>query len=86
MYYVYLIKSKTNKLYIGSTNNLCKRLKEHQNGRVFSTKNLDNIQLIYCESFKSEKDARLREKQLKYHGKAYQELKKRLKNSLKGAG
>ena len=86
MYYVYLVKSENNKLYVGSTNNLRRRLKEHREGKVFSTRSFSDIQLIYYEAFKSEKDARLREKQLKHYGKAYQELKKRLKNSLKGAG
>ena len=38
--YVYvLISKKDNKRYIGSTSNLCHRLKEHDAGDVFSTKN-----------------------------------------------
>ena len=36
-YYVYIIKNNnSNKLYIGSTNNLRRRLEEHQKGKVFS--------------------------------------------------
>ena len=39
MYYVYIIKSKKDKmLYTGSTNDLNKRLELHNKGKVFSTK------------------------------------------------
>jgi hypothetical protein len=39
MYFVYILKSKKdNNLYIGSTNNIKKRMKEHNGGKVFSTK------------------------------------------------
>jgi len=39
MFYVYLLKSKmNNQIYIGSTSNLNRRLKEHNDGEVFSTK------------------------------------------------
>lgn len=39
--------------------------------------------LIYYEAYTSEKDAREREKQLKYFGNAYKFLIKRIDNSLK---
>lgn len=38
--------------------------------------------LIYYESFVSLEDAKIREKSLKYFGKAYVQLKLRIKNSL----
>ncbi len=86
-YYVYVIKdNNSHKLYIGSTNNLRRRLDEHQKGKVFSTKGILNLVLVYFEAYISEKDARIREMRLKQFGKAYQELKKRLKESLKGVG
>ena len=87
MFYVYVLQSKKDtKLYIGSTNNLEKRFKKHNDGEIFSTKSRRPFELIYYEAFLSEKDAREREKQLKHFGKAYQELKKRIENSIKGAG
>lgn len=89
MFYLYLIRSVNNpkKIYIGSTNDLRKRLKEHNSGKSYPTKYNKPWELIYYEAFKSEKDARLRESKLKLHGKGKQELIKRLKNSLgKGAG
>lgn len=83
MYFVYSLKSKKNsKFYIGSTKNLEKRIEEHNSGKCFSTKNLKPLEIIYYEAFQYEEDARLREKRLKYYGKALAELKKRIKRSL----
>jgi putative endonuclease len=83
MFYVYLLKSKKDKkCYIGSTNDLKRRFKEHNTGEVFSTKSRRPLSLIYYESFRSEKDARLREKKLKNYGKVITELYKRLRYSL----
>jgi predicted GIY-YIG superfamily endonuclease len=40
MWYVYILKSATDKnLYVGSTNNISRRLSEHNSGKVDSTKN-----------------------------------------------
>jgi len=79
MYYVYILKSKEDdKLYIGSTSNLSKRLKEHNEGKVKSTSYRRPLELIYYEAYREEKIARKREKILK-SGKAHMELKKRLK-------
>ena len=67
--------------YIGSTNDLRRRLSEHQNNRNVSTKNRGKWQLIYYEASVSEKDARNREKYLKTAwGKRY--LKGRIKHGL----
>jgi len=83
MYYVYIIKSKKDqKCYIGSTIDLRKRMKEHNEGKVFSTKSRRPFTLIYYEAFRSEKDARLREQKLKNYGKNITNLYVRIKNSL----
>lgn len=84
MYYVYIIKSQKikNWKYIGSTNDLERRFNEHQNGKVFATRAYGPFCLVYYEAFLSEKDARDREKQLKYFGNAYKFLIKRIRNSL----
>ncbi len=72
MFYVYILKSKKdNNLYIGSTNNLRKRVKEHEKGKVFSTKSRNPLELVYYEAYKSEKDARKREMNLKLRSKAF---------------
>ena len=91
MFYVYIIKSKkTNKLYIGYSDNLRLRMQNHNKGLVQSTKMYCPWELAYYESYKSRQDALEREKHLKYFGKAYGQLKKRIAKSLdldmKGAG
>ncbi|MDH7606000.1 MAG: GIY-YIG nuclease family protein [Melioribacter sp.] len=69
MFYVYVLKSlKDYKRYIGFTENLQRRLFEHNNGLVKSTKNRRPLELIYLEEFISKKDALLREKFLKSTG------------------
>lgn len=83
MFYVYIIQSKKdNNLYVGSTNNLRKRFKEHNSGKVNSTKHRIPFNLKYYESYTSEKDARKREQGLKLDGRALAQLKSRIKESL----
>lgn len=83
MYYVYVLKStKDEKLYIGSTNDLRRRLSEHNKGEVTSTKARRPFELRYYESYASEKDARGREFSLKKDGKALGQLKRRISESL----
>jgi putative endonuclease len=54
MYYFYLLKNqKNNKLYRGSTSNLEKRLKEHNFGKVKSTRNFRPWDLIYYEAYQT---------------------------------
>ena len=79
MYFVYLLKSTTyDQYYIGSTNNLEKRLRQHNEGKSISTDRYKPWVIVYSEAYSTEKLARLREKQLKYHGNAKRELYKRL--------
>ncbi len=82
MIYVYVLKSsKDEKLYTGLTRNLPQRIKEHNEGGVFSTKLRRPFVPIYYEACLSENDARRREIYLKTGmGKRY--LKNRLKNTL----
>jgi len=84
MYYVYLLKSKKdNKLYIGLTNDLKKRLIEHNQGLNKSTKYRRPLVLIYYEAYSSLEDAQIRERKLKKFKNSYTELKKRIINSLR---
>ena len=67
--------------YIGSTNDLRRRLGEHRSNKVLSTKNKGPWRLTYYEACESERDARMREKYLKTAwGKRY--LKNRIRSSL----
>jgi len=75
MYYVYLIKnSKIAGTYIGYTNDLKRRIKEHK---------CKSSELIYYEAYRSKKDAIERERRLKQRGQTVRRLKERLKNSFK---
>ena len=86
MHYVYVLKSKVDgKLYIGSTNDLKRRFKEHNDGLNESTKHRCPFALIYYESYLSKKDALIRERKLKQFKNSYTELKKRMNNSLENA-
>lgn len=82
MYYVYVLRSlKDKKFYIGYTNNLRERIKQHNNGISKSTTNRQPLKLVYFEASRNIKDAMHREKYLKTtYGHRY--LKNRLKNDL----
>jgi putative endonuclease len=86
MFYTYLLKSKKyGKFYTGSTNDLRKRLKEHNGGKSNYTKKYIPYELIYYEACLNEQDARSRELYLKTGmGKRY--LKNRLSRSLSLTG
>ncbi|HLC90053.1 MAG TPA: GIY-YIG nuclease family protein [Patescibacteria group bacterium] len=84
MFYVYILESvNDNKIYIGYTNDLKKRIIKHNNKKVKSTSYRLPLRLIYYEAYQSEIDAKVREKNLKYFGQAYSRLKTRIANSLK---
>jgi putative endonuclease len=84
MFYVYILKSKIDgDLYIGSTNDLKNRLILHNSGKVFSTRLRRPLEPVYYEAYKSEKDARRREHNLKLRSRAFAQLKKRIIESVK---
>jgi len=85
MFSIYVIKSKSyNKIYIGfTTRDVYLRLEDHNQGKTISTKDYRPWGLIYFESYRSEKDARKREKMLKHYGNSLTHLKNRIDNSLK---
>ena len=65
-YYVYVLRSLRDKgLYIGSTRDLRKRLRLHNNGAVRSTNPRRPFELIFYEAYRSEYDAKRREIYLK---------------------
>ena len=66
MGYVYLLVSlKDYKTYIGSTDNLERRISQHFNGLVSSTRNRLPLKLIYYEEFSSIDEACKKEKYYK---------------------
>jgi len=66
MYYTYVLLSKAdNKLYVGYTSDLKKRLTDHQDGKVISTRTRRPFELIYYEACRDKTDAIMREKYFK---------------------
>ena len=76
MYYVYVLKNiATGQLYYGYTNNLERRITEHNKRQTY--------ELRYYEAYKVDTDARKRERSLKEYAQALTALKSRLKESLR---
>lgn len=81
-FYTYTLYSlKDKKIYNGFTSNLVRRLKQHQGGRVTSTKHRRPLILIHAEKYISKRDAKAREVFLK-SGFGRKQLLKSLKNTL----
>jgi len=58
MWYVYILKSAIdNKLYVGSTNDIARRLAEHNSGKVDSTRNRTPLRLEAYFAVKDESRA-----------------------------
>ncbi len=64
MYYVYVLENGP-EFYIGRTNNLQKRVRQHNAGKNQSTKRADNWKLIYYEAHLDFEDAKRRESYVK---------------------
>jgi len=76
MYYVYLLIDRYGNFYIGYTNNLKRRLKEHAKGKSNYLRKRRPIKLIYYEAFLSKVDARKRELTLKKIWKYFGSIEK----------
>jgi putative endonuclease len=75
VYYTYiLISEKNGRRYFGSTENLQKRLAEHNAGKVRSTKAYLPYSILYFETFEQKTQARKRELYFKTVN-GYKELK-----------
>ena len=77
MYFVYILKSLTVlRYYIGSSENVARRLSDHNSGKVKSTKAYKPWEVVYLEKFNIKSDALKREKQIKSYksGNAFKKL------------
>ena len=84
MFFVYILRSKRDEnLYIGYTDDLRRRMQEHNSGKNQSTKFRRPFELIYYEAYRAKKDAKEREQNLKLFGRALGGLKRRISSSLK---
>ena len=79
MWQVYIIKSEENrKHYIGCTNDLERRLFEHNKGYNIATGKDRPWKIVHCEKFNNQEKAYAREKQIKSYkgGNAFKKLLK----------
>jgi len=65
MYTVYVIEDENSLRYIGQTENIDKRLEEHNSGLSFYTKRGKNWKIIYTEEHSTRSESMRREKYLK---------------------
>ncbi len=75
-YYVYILRSTSNKLYIGQTNSLDKRTHQHltkDKKAAKYTKDNDEFKLVYQEEYATRLEVMRREKQLKGWSKSKKE-------------
>ena len=72
-----------NQLYVGFTNDLKNRIREHNYGKVLTTRKYLPVKLVYYECYASMSDAKQREKMIKKFGSTYSHLKRRILNSIK---
>lgn len=84
MYYVYVLQSEVDgNFYTGFSEDITRRIEQHNNGLVKSTKSRVPLRLVYYEASHNVKDAIHREKYLKStYGKRY--IRTRIKNFLAG--
>ncbi len=79
MYYVYVLKSLLNqRLYTGYSNNVEKRLEQHNSGKTKYTSHTGPYKLVYKETYSTRLEAARRERFLK-SGKGRAFLKEVLK-------
>ena len=74
------------KKYIGISGNISNRLDKHNSGSVRSTKAYSPWELVYKEEFKTKKEARIKELELKKSGNKRKELLEMINEALSSIG
>lgn len=62
---VYILRSGKGVFYVGSTNDLRRRLGQHRNGHTATTSRMDDFELVLSQEYPTLGDARVVEKKIK---------------------
>ncbi len=65
VFYVYILASKSRRIYVGVTNNIVHRVAQHRARKVVFTARYRMTRLVYCETTSDPMAAISREKQIK---------------------
>ncbi|MBI4708584.1 MAG: GIY-YIG nuclease family protein [Candidatus Portnoybacteria bacterium] len=65
MWTLYILFCDQKTFYVGITDNIQRRLRQHLNKESFYTKKFSDLELIHTENFATRKEAENREKQIK---------------------
>jgi len=66
-FYVYLLRCSNGTYYVGHTDDVARRLEEHNTGKgAEHTRKYRPVHLLYTEPFETEQDALRREMQIKH--------------------
>jgi putative endonuclease len=65
LYYVYILLTSNKQLYTGYSSDVRRRVEEHEQGKVASTRSRRPVRLLHYEGYTLESDARRRERFLK---------------------
>lgn len=63
--FLYILQSNSGRYYIGSTNDLKRRLDQHARGHTSTSKRLNTTRLVFFQEFSSLVDARKQEQKIK---------------------
>ena len=84
MYWIYVLRhSDTKEIYFGKTNDIQRRIAEHNSGSQTATHRKSGAwKLIYAELYKAKQNADGRERKIKQHGSNKRWLLDRIKHSM----
>ena len=77
LYFIYVLRNPQDRLYVGFTTDLERRLRQHQEGEGRWTHSRGPWELFHLEGFTTREEALRRERNLK-RGRTNRELRKRL--------
>ena len=78
MYYVYILEDEDNKKYIGYTNNLKRRIEEHNANKGAKYTQNRKWEIAYIEGYRTREQAIKREKSIKRSGAIRKALYERI--------